>query len=364
LASTSTAEILQSESVIPPLLTRVWLDDLWQLLAEMRLGLDHIDGDLGADLHLHLLESMGTKTRQNVVWIRSTLREIHEWAKHMSATPSTISHSKDLDGEIDMLIEEVVDLRARTESTSNLLASFTGLAQSTLVIDQTSGVNKLTELAFFFVPLSFITSLFSMQVVEFSTAPPAIWVWGVCLAAVFLASYLVRITLRSPSVRLFAVTCRVTILNRFTSSQVRSASRRLNSVGNIAIARFLVFFITVWCFVFGLICLIVAFFFLVFAGIWLGAAATALYFIITRWPEPGVLVSCFIALVMATAGLWASWYWRQEIEKLVEGWVMQSTVWFKNVLPPGWTMDRVDDQDLANEGIKTYARQAIVLATS
>lgn len=364
LADISTAEMLQGGSAIPPLITRLCLDDLWQLLAEMRLGLDQVDNDLGADLHLHLLENLGTKTRLNVVWMRSTLREIHEWARHLLAAPPAVSHSEDMRGELAALVDEVEALRARTESTSGLLASFVGLSQSSLVIDQTSGVNKLTELAFFFVPLSFITSVFSMQVLEFTTAPPPIWAWGVSLSVVFLICYLLRISLRSPSVRLFAMRCRVTMLNRFTSSQARSPSRRLNSVGNIAIARFLVFFVTVCSFIIGLLCLVMALLFLVFAGIWLGAAATALYFIITRWPETGVLIPCFLALVLAAGGLWASWYWREEILILAERWMVQSSEWLKDALPADWTIDRVDDEDLAKEGIKTYARQAIVLASS
>ncbi len=77
LGTITAAEMLEDGPVIPSLLARVSLDDLWQLLAEMRLQLDHIDGDLGADLHLHLLESVGTKTRNNVAWMRSSLREIH-----------------------------------------------------------------------------------------------------------------------------------------------------------------------------------------------------------------------------------------------------------------------------------------------
>jgi hypothetical protein len=361
LTRISTAEMLEGESVIPPLLTRVCLDDLWQLLAEMRLGLDHIDTDLSGDWHLLL--SVGAKMHQNVqnvVWMRSSLREIYEWAKHMASVPK-LKHPEEISDELATVIQEVEVLQARTDSTTNLLGSLTGLAQSSLVIDQTSGINKLTELAFFFVPLSFITAVFSMQVLEFSTAPPPIWVWGLTLSVVFLIVYLVRITLRSPSVRSFANTCRATILNRFTPS---SASRQLNSIGNIAIAKFLLFFTLICCYFIGLVCLALTLFFLIFGGLWVGAAATALYFVITRWPEPAVLVPGFVSLVLAAVGLWASWHWREVFNKVAEDWMLTSTYWLKGALPSGWTMDRVDDEDLAKEGINTYARQAIVLATS
>ena len=37
--------------------------------------------------------------------------------------------------------------------------------------------------------------------------------------------------------------------------------------------------------------------------------------------------------------------------------------WIKWVFPSKWTLDTVDDEDLAQEGVNTYARQALVLAT-
>ncbi len=183
-----------------------------------------------------------------------------------------------------------------------------------------------------------------MQVLEFTSTPPSLWMWGVCLSVVFLISYLVRVTLRSPSIRLFAMYCRVTMINRFTSSQARSPSRRLNSVGNIAIAKFLMFFFIVFFFGISLACIIFALFFLIFIGFWLGAAAIALYFIVTRWPEPSVLAPCFLALVIAAGGLCASWYWREEISALLNHWMDMGIVWLKDTLPSGWTMDRVDDE--------------------
>jgi hypothetical protein len=367
LTQTSTTEMLASEDgpLVPELLTSVLLDDSWELLAEMRLRLDQLDNDLSTSFNANILESVGTKTRQNVIWMQSTLRELREWAAHLLSDPYlSKQRGLHLRTELSALVEEIQELKARTEQAIHHLVACTSLAQASMVIDQTSGVNKLTELAFLFVPLSFVTSIFSMQVLEFNTDPPPLWTWGLTLSIIFLVSYLVRMTLRSPSVRVFAMTCRVVILNRFTPSQARSPSRRLNSVGNLAIAKFIVFMTALVSFVLCVMCLCFAFLFLIFAGIWLGAAAVALYFIITRWPDPAVLVPCFIALPVAAAGLWVSWYWNDEITDMASAWMLQSILLLKRILPSGWTLDRVDDEDLAKEGVNTYARQAIVLATT
>ncbi|KAJ4255874.1 hypothetical protein NW757_004497 [Fusarium falciforme] len=351
------SELCHDDSLIPSVLTHLTLDDLWQLLAELRLMLDHIDADLGADLHMHLLESAGLMTRQNVGWVRSTLQELREWIAHNKAT-SLISNSPELAEELDELMEDLQSLQSRSEQTLNLLVASTGLAQSTLVIDQTSGINKLTELAFFFVPLSFITSVFSMQVAELTDTPPKIWTWGLSLSLVFIVTYLIRTMLRSPSIRVYAMSARVTMLNRFTSS--RSASRRLNSVGNRAIARFLILFCTVIAFLFTAVGLSLLYLFIVYFGIWAGAIGTALYFIITRWPEPTVLAPCFLSIVVAAGGASVTWYWHKEIEDHVLRALERTLDKFKNLFPESWLLDAVDDEDLAQEGVKTYGRQAIV----
>ncbi|KAM0553366.1 hypothetical protein ACHAPJ_007379 [Fusarium lateritium] len=358
-----TTELCQDDSMIPSLITRLSFDDLWQLLAELRMMQDHIDADLGADLHIHLLEAAGIMTRQNVAWIRSTLQELSEWVNHIEKSRDIIRLPEELEDELSELAADLDSLRSRSEQTLNLLVASTGLAQSSLVIDQTSGINKLTELAFFFIPLSFITSIFSMQVAELTESPPKIWTWGLSLGVVFAVTYLIRSILRSPSVRLFAMEARVTMLNRFTS-QSRSASRRLNSVGNRAIAMYIVYFLTCSFFVLLIMGILLLSVFLLHFGIWAGGVGTALYFIITRWPEPAVLVPCFVALVLSVAGFVATWHWHVELQSVWEKWALDVAEMVGQWWPENWKFDRVDDEDLAREGVNTYARQAIFFASS
>jgi Mg2+ and Co2+ transporter CorA len=358
VSNISATGLLQDNSAIPSLLTRLFFDDIWQLLAELRIMQDHIDSDLGADLHLHLLEDIGTVTRQNMAWIRSTLQELSEWIDHVKTSRKTLDLSEDLEQEMVELQEDLQSLRSRSEQTFNFLVASTGITQSALVIDQTSGINKLTELAFFFVPLSFITAVFSMQVAELNDAPPKMWTWGLSLGVVFIVTYTIRIFLRSPTVKYYVKTSRVTILNRFTPKS-RSMSLRLDSISNRAIAKFLFFFITTMSLILMICIVYLLALFLVFFGIWAGIAGTALYFIITRWPEAAVLAPCFVALVLSGAGLLAVWHWGDYLEDPSLRWMENCLELVKNLWPEEWITDAVDDEDLDREGVPTYARQGI-----
>ncbi|KAF4974936.1 hypothetical protein FZEAL_8199 [Fusarium zealandicum] len=362
ISTIPTSDLCQDDSLIPSVLTRLTFDDTWQLLSELRMMLDQIDADLGADIHTHLLESVGLMTRQNVGWVRSTLQELNEWTGHMNKAVNAIPTPAELMEELAELTDDLKSLQSRSDQTLNLLVASTGLAQSTLVIDQTSGINKLTELAFFFIPLSFVTSIFSMQVAELTETPPKIWTWGLSLGLVFIVTYIIRSIVRSPSVRIVAMGARVTMLNRFTSSH--SASRRLNSVGNGAIIKFFTAFSIIMIIGISLTVMFLLFHFLLHFGIWLAAAGTAMYFIITRWPEPAVLAPCFVAMAVAAGGASTAWYWREEILEQSSNVYLRLFDWIRELFPDKWFLDTVDDEDLDNEGVKTFNRQAFILATA
>ncbi|KAJ4145388.1 hypothetical protein LMH87_004240 [Akanthomyces muscarius] len=364
LSTLSPADVAKDgDALISSLLNSIVLDDFWQLLAEMRAELDHLDGDFSGALFSQLVESFGNSVRQNLSWMRCSLQELNEWAMHLHLSIKATPMDPIIAEEVEMLIKDVQALQLRAESTLTMLASSMGLSQSSLVIDQTSGINKLTELAFFFVPLSFITSVFSMQVKELTSAPPHIWTWGLALSLVFLTTYLIRIMLRSPSVRIGILHCRATIINRFSSAKSGSAERRLNTVGNRAVAKFIFFFLCVV--VTAVVAVIVASlcFLLVYLGLWVGAAGTALYFIITRWPDPAVLAPCFIALPLAVAGQWVAWMWADELADWITDKTEKILLAILSKLPEKWRLDSVDDDDLSREGVNTYTRQGLLLAT-
>lgn len=79
--------------------------------------------------------------------------------------------------------------------SSSLLAEMQ-IVDSRRSIAEAESVSKLTELAFVFIPLSFVASLFSMQVQELENAVPAYIFVLVSLAFVFVA-YSLRLGIRS-----------------------------------------------------------------------------------------------------------------------------------------------------------------------
>lgn len=355
-------EVATKKEFASSVLCHIALDDLWQLLAEIRRELDHVDSDLSAGLYEQLVESIGNSTRQNITWIRCTLQELLEWATHTRNASSILAAGPDLEEEMNDVVSNIQGLQARSEQTLTLFASCMALAQSTMVIDQTSGINKLTELAFFFIPISFITSVFSMQVTELVSSPPRIWIWGVTLAAVALATYFVRSMLRSPTARSYMMQSRATIINRFSKQGPGSASQRFNTLGNRAILKYLVYMTSL---ILLTVIALTIFFAWAIIVILTGPAAfgVALYFIVIRWPDPAVLAPCFVSLPLSVLFVWTTQFWAAESFD----WLAMQLIYYAQCVegwyPAHWQTDAVDDADLAKEGVNTYARQALLLFT-
>ncbi|KAK0742609.1 hypothetical protein B0T18DRAFT_167344 [Schizothecium vesticola] len=79
----------------------------------------------------------------------------------------------------------------RLEGSYQLLMSAMSILESEKAIDQAVVVTRLTNLAFFFIPLSFVASLFGMNVNEFDQRL-TVWLWVVVSAAVMGLTYFIR----------------------------------------------------------------------------------------------------------------------------------------------------------------------------
>jgi Mg2+ and Co2+ transporter CorA len=62
------------------------------------------------------------------------------------------------------------------------------MQQAKLSMEQADRTAKLTQLAFVYIPLSFVTSVFGMNIRELSDPVPPIWVCGVTLVVVAMAT--------------------------------------------------------------------------------------------------------------------------------------------------------------------------------
>ncbi|PKX95433.1 uncharacterized protein P174DRAFT_449850 [Aspergillus novofumigatus IBT 16806] len=103
--------------------------------------------------------------------------------------PGIIRNVADLFQEIDQMLT-----RLRHASTS--LTSTMGLLDSRRSIDEAHAVTRLTELAFLFIPLSFSSSIFGMQVEPFKDSAPLSNFFAVAITVTTFA-YLMRLTMRS-----------------------------------------------------------------------------------------------------------------------------------------------------------------------
>ncbi|KAJ6003167.1 Mg2+ transporter protein CorA-like/Zinc transport protein ZntB [Penicillium sp. IBT 35674x] len=106
-----------------------------------------------------------------------------------SELANSIQNYQQLPHDIDQMIE-------RLRATSASLTSNMGLLESRRSIDEAHAVTRLTELAFIFIPLSFATSVFGMQIEPFANPVP-IWNFFVVAISVTAFSYLMRMTMRS-----------------------------------------------------------------------------------------------------------------------------------------------------------------------
>ena len=82
------------------------------------------------------------------------------------------------------------------EGSSTALLTEMQIVESRRSIAEAESVSKLTELAFVFIPLSFVASLFSMQVKELSDGVP-LYVFTVAAIATVFIAYAMRLSIRS-----------------------------------------------------------------------------------------------------------------------------------------------------------------------
>ncbi|RPA80922.1 hypothetical protein BJ508DRAFT_327014 [Ascobolus immersus RN42] len=88
----------------------------------------------------------------------------------------------------------------RVREVSGMLMSTLSIIESQKAIDEAESVTKLTEMAFFFLPLGFSASIFGMQVKEFENSV-SIYIWLLTAFALVAGSYITRLMVRSRFVR-------------------------------------------------------------------------------------------------------------------------------------------------------------------
>ncbi|OBT55571.1 hypothetical protein VE04_05232 [Pseudogymnoascus sp. 24MN13] len=169
--------------------------DSTNLLSHLHKTLDEINVDMLSD---EKMEDRVVMWRQIIARAQLELPQL----KRSIATFFTFTQLLDVGGGFDVqnqfkeLSTEIDDMIRRLQIASSSLTSNMALLDSRRSIAEAQAVTKLTELAFFFIPLSFTATLFGMQVEQLETRAP-IWVFLLLGIGFIALSYLVRLTIRS-----------------------------------------------------------------------------------------------------------------------------------------------------------------------
>ena len=163
---------------------RETLDDnlIQQKLVKWRLLLERFDTEL------RLLEESLSKFAVFIAPLKSSTSEDDEVGTKSSPLVADLLR----EGNI-----EIANLRHRATSFYQSLMAHMSIVESKRGIAEAESVTKLTELAFFFIPLTFSASIFSMQVRELNEANVSISTFIILATIITIFSYTLRHLIRS-----------------------------------------------------------------------------------------------------------------------------------------------------------------------
>ncbi|OCL04462.1 hypothetical protein AOQ84DRAFT_117046 [Glonium stellatum] len=179
-------------------------DDTLDLLHIMALVLEKIMVDSMDD---HRIQERLSHWRAMVNRFQLELSDIRKnfdaFVQFVYGDKETPQFSSSLVSSVKNHIDALV---AQIEKTQNSLRAELSILESKRGIAQAESVSKLTELAFFFIPLTFIATTYSMQIKELKK-PPSIssFIWASITAVI--VSYGLRLIVRSSIVLSFKRQC-------------------------------------------------------------------------------------------------------------------------------------------------------------
>lgn len=119
---------------------------------------------------------------------------------NLGVEPTTVESQDNLDDDIPSgfkdISKQIDEMLRRLSTASSSLTSNMALLDSRRSIAEAQAVTKLTELAFFFIPLTFAASLFGMQIEQFENRAPLSTFVAIGIGFTAL-SYMVRLMIRS-----------------------------------------------------------------------------------------------------------------------------------------------------------------------
>ena len=149
----------------------------------------------------HLLERFGTELQH----LEDSLRRFSVFINasghsHPVQTESSERDSSPVEKLLEDSVSQIKYVRQLTTRSHKSLMANMSIVESKRGIAEAESVTKLTELAFFFIPLTFSASIFSMQVKELNASRISIAAFFVLAIIITTASYALRLVIRSQKV--------------------------------------------------------------------------------------------------------------------------------------------------------------------
>ncbi|KAF4230464.1 hypothetical protein CNMCM8980_002687 [Aspergillus fumigatiaffinis] len=176
--------------------TSTLLGVLNQILSDMEV--DILD-DTSMEDRLALWRQLISKAERELLELKTSTKGFVAFFGFSFPADTSAATSEDKPGiirNVADLFQDIDQMLTRLRHASTSLTSNMGLLDSRRSIDEAHAVTRLTELAFLFIPLSFSSSIFGMQVEPFKDSAP-LWNFFIVAITVTTFAYLMRLTMRS-----------------------------------------------------------------------------------------------------------------------------------------------------------------------
>lgn len=154
-------------------------DPLFALLEIIRQDIIDSFALMGTTLEgIHAASMDDFMMQKNLSYWRILIKRMQNEVENLTANLKTfvketgIRHTADAQGLVDDVEKEAEKLMDKVRGTTSGLQADMSILESRRGIAQAEGVTRLTELAFIFIPITFVSSSFSMQIKELESGVP------------------------------------------------------------------------------------------------------------------------------------------------------------------------------------------------
>jgi hypothetical protein len=116
-------------------------------------------------------------------------RDLSDWPRSLAAKPQLTAEK--LECDVRYVFERSKELEEKCVSSMSVLTNRAMIQESKSAIEQNKRFYRLTILASVFVPLSFCSSLFGMQFVDFRSTSTGIWTYIAVTVPIFVFSVMI-----------------------------------------------------------------------------------------------------------------------------------------------------------------------------